>query len=471
MATPERSTAAPIHPNSIEKLKPTDVDQEVAIVGAPGLRLRLTRVAKDGKGGGSKTFRWYIHDTDKSTGKRKHRVVTLGRWSRKSKPGFLTTAEAQVALEKLRDAHIAGKLDEAVAQLPAARPSRKKKTDVPAGVLTVKAAVDDFLASLDRKRPEQARRTFDVDVIPVVGDMAIAAVKRDDIRRVVSRVVHRGSPVQARNVLALLRQLMTWAADEALIEASPAAGRFKGKKALGTKKGEPSRRYLSPKEIVAFWDAVGESKSMTPTVKGALKLLLLTGLRTQELRLATWDAVDFDEGKPEAERNPTLTVPPANSKLTVEKAKTAGPFVVPLAPLAITILRSLKPLADSIGSGNVLASFAGRGAPLTEKAVGHAMRKLFDGDPPALKLDGEQPSPHDLRRTCRTHLEETLDFPEAICERVLNHKRPGIIDIYARGEYFEARKRALAAWDAYVARLISGQGATVVGIRSKAKTA
>jgi len=465
MVAPDTTTAPPLTPTSIEKLAPGEYRDGAA----PGLRLRVTPQ-------GTRVFRWFVTINGKRT------WITIGRWSKKSKPGHVTLAEAHLQFQHLKEANDAGRL---LAML-----GERRRTPKPApidGVLTVKAAVDDFLASLDRKRPEQARRIFDVDVLPLIGAIPIQVVTPDDVRRVVKKKVDDGSQVMARHILALVKQLFDWAVDENHIEASPAQ-RFRKPKALGTRKAEASRRILSLDEIPAFWRALASFKGMTPTVKGALRLLLLLGVRSGELRQATWDAVDFDEmtsdgkKKSEDERKPTLTIPPEHQKLTRDREKKAKPWVVPLPPTAVVILKELKALADSIDSRYVLASFAGDGEPLSEKSLNHAMRRLFTGDKPALPFKGERPTPHDLRRTVRSHLEETLGVPEAICERVLNHVRGGVVDTYSRGDFLDARREAILAWDVYVAALIAGkseaeakaaalstrEGATVVALATKA---
>ena len=166
-----------------------------------------------------------------------------------------------------------------------------------------------------------------------------------------------------------------------------------------------------------------------------------------------------------------MTIPPENQKLSLDKVKDAGCSLSRWAQRA-TILRDLRAIADSIGSSTFsLPSMHGgrawreadRGAAHRE---GHWTRhaRVVHRKRPRPEVRWRRPSPHDLRRTVRTHLEDTLGFREETCERVLNHKRPGIVDTYARGPYFDARREALLAWDAYVKRLLSGAGAKVVAL-------
>ena len=178
-------------------------------------------------------------------------------------------------------------------------------------------------------------------------------------------------------------------------------------------------------------------------------------MRSGELLQATWDEIDSDAA--------TWTVPPSHMKLTRQRERKAKPWVVPLSPLALRLFEELRGLATALGSLHVMASFhpAARGEPLSEKALNHAMRRLFDGEKPVLRFEGERPTPHDLRRTVRTHLGDTLGVPWHIGERALNHSLGKITETYDKGPYLKERRDALEKWAAYVARLVAPGSAKV----------
>ena len=95
------------------------------------------------------------------------------------------------------------------------------------------------------------------------------------------------------------------------------------------------------------------------------------------------------------------------------------------------------------------------------------MRRLFGGKEPTVTLEGGSVSPHDLRRTMRTHLGK-LRIPPHITERCLNHSLGRIVQIYDLGDYIDERREALERWAAYVERLVTGKGAEVVAIPGQA---
>jgi integrase len=442
MAAEERTgSTPPLTPKLIEATPPRERDFELADPAAPGLRLRITP-----KGG--KTFRWYVTSLG--------RVITIGRWTAKPRPGFVTLGEARTWLERLKEAHRGGRLGEVLAELAATRPPKSAKLREEPGsttAVTVRAVADAFFAFLERerKRPEQGRRPLEYDILPAIGERQIATVTRQECRAIVEAVVARGSPVQAGVVLGVMKQFFRFAVDRGDLDASPAEC-FRNPRALGVVKNM-SQRYLSADEIGAFWRALDTYKGITPTVRNGLRVLLLTGVRSGELLHATWEEVDLQAA--------TWTIPVAHQKLTRERERTARPWTVPLAPTALRLFEELRALAASVGSLHVMASFHAAGGHISEKALNHAMRRLFVGKHKILSFAGERPTPHDLRRTMRTHLGDTLGVPWHIAERCLNHAIGTITATYDVGDYVKERRAALEKWDAYLGRLVAPEQSKV----------
>lgn len=72
--------------------------------------------------------------------------------------------------------------------------------------------------------------------------------------------------------------------------------------------------------------------------------------------------------------------------------------------------------------------------------------------------------PHDLRRTMRSGL-TALGVRYEVAERAINHKLPGMAEIYDRNDYATERATALAQWADYLDGLYTG--ANVVPIKRK----
>ena len=115
----------------------------------------------------------------------------------------------------------------------------------------------------------------------------------------------------------------------------------------------------------------------------------------------------------------------------------------------------------------------------------NAMAKLFDdadGKVPVVKLPGGPVTPHDFRRTLRTHARNTLRCPFDVSEKLLAHSLGKIANTYDVGDLLDERREALLAWDTFVTALLAGkseteakaaalsvrEGATVVAMPAKA---
>lgn len=419
----------PLTASKIATLKPRADRYEIADAAAPGLRLRVYP-------SGARVFRWHVRD---AAGRQE--VITLGPWAPTSTAQHLTLAEARVELERLKAARAGGRLSGAREELDA-RMGRAAPAPTAAGPVTVADVAGAFRAHLrrTRKRPEQGERPLDADILPALGSIPIADVTPRHCRQVVEAVVARGSPRQAGVVLQILRQLMTFAVARADIQISPAAA-LTSPAALGVE-NNLSQRYLADAEIAALWAALDAYPGLTPTVRAGIRVLLLTGARSGELLRARVADVDL-EAK-------TWTVPVEHQKLARGAERHARPWVVPLAPAALELMRELVVLAGSLRSPWLMASFsaASPGAPLTEKALAHAMRRIYTRIP----FVGERPTPHDLRRTVRTHL-GMLGVQHHVAERCLNHSLGRIAATYDVGDYLPERRAALELWDAHVSQL------------------
>jgi integrase len=456
----------------IEALKPRATAYELPDGGAPGLRLRVTPLGRDGVGGGSKVFRWQVRSLD--------RVVTLGPWSMEKREGYLTLGQARAWLERLRDAHRIGQLDQVLGELRREVPLKSPKAAAPASarssdLVTLGTVAEDFYKRRilpHRKRPEAVRKVLDLDLLPVLGERPLDTLTTRDCATAIERVVDRGAPVHAGKVLAVLKQLCRFAQARGYTDRTPAA--VLDPKDLGVV-SNVSQRWLTDKEIVLFWRALhvkapevtvarhdprtGKTQSFTQAYGGlltvtrlGLRALLLTGVRSCELLLARWEDVDL--------RAATWSIPVANQKLTKDQAKKAKPFVIPLPPLVIGIFKELK--KESKKSPWLMASSDAEEGHLTDKALGRAMRRLFDNKTPLLTLPGGPASPHDLRRTMRTHLGR-LRVPLHVAERCLNHSLGRIVQTYdGDASYLEERREAMARWAGYVEGLISAKAGKVV---------
>ena len=394
----------------LARLSARESPYDVVVGNTPGLCVRITRKQK--------TFRW-----DRGRGY-KPRIITYGSFPQLSlREARERHAEAQARHKEGMDPRTSGGVNDTVAEL-----------------------AEQFYATRIvglRKRPEDVRRTLDTDIIPKLGRRRLSAVATPEISEMVRDVVQRGAPVHAGKVLAHTKQMFRFACSVGLIVTSPADPLDPDNLGVENNKRD---RVLTGDEIRLLYEALDRAPKMSLQVKTAIRLLLLTGLRSGELRQATWSAFDPDTA--------VLTIPVSNQKLSRKQEKRAQPFACPLPRQAIDLLRELRQLDDTW----VIPGRSDGTGPVTDHVFGRAVRRLL-----ALKDErGERIlpippfSPHDLRRTCRSGL-SALGVPPHIAERCLNHSLGRIADIYDRHDYLEERREALQRWADQVDLYTRGQ--------------
>jgi integrase len=441
MVAAEGSPARGFTQKFIESLRAREKRFDLYDPAASGLRLRVFP-------SGVKSFGWVVNSLN--------RVIILGPWSFSTAPGHLTLAEARGWLERLKAARLGGlnQLDAVAAQLKQHMAPRPIQVGPASG--TISAIAEPFLRMLggQRKRPEEARYIVEKDILPVIGDVQLRSLRKSDCRAVIAKVTARGAKVHAGKVLGLLKQLLDYAENVEDDFINPAA-RFKA--ANLEIEHNVRDRWLTEEEIKLFWaaldqDGVPETEKERKRTRAALRLLLLTAVRSAELRLARWTEVDLKGG--------LWSIPVANQKLTLKQAKQAKPFVVPLGPGAIALFRDLHGLAGE--SEWVLTSGS---ESYAEKTLGRAMRRHWRAHPTLSKKP--EASPHDLRRTARTWLGK-LGIAPHIAERCLNHRLGRIVATYDQGDYLEERRAALEKWDAFLLRVLHPEMSEIAFLNAKA---
>ena len=146
-------------------------------------------------------------------------------------------------------------------------------------------------------------------------------------------------------------------------------------------------------------------------------MLLLTGLRTVELRLAEWHEIDFD--------NRIWEIPKTRMKMK-------RPHIVPLSAQSLNALRQLGEL-----TGNYQLIFAGRNdvnKPMSEASINMVLKRIgYD----------KRATGHGFRHTISTILHEQ-GFNTAWIETQLAHvDKNSIRGTYNHAQYLENRREMM----------------------------
>jgi integrase len=279
------------------------------------------------------------------------------------------------------------------------------------------------------KHPEVVARVLRRHIYPVIGKIAIDAVRPHDIDVVLSRIVKAGAPTVANDAMRYLFRMFHFAAKRKWIESNPASG-FDLSDAGGAER--PRERWLTSEELATLARHMRNTANFGRINELAVWLLLALCVRKMELLSARW--ADFDLAK-------------GIWKLTPNRTKTKAYIEIPLAPQVVEWLREVQVL----GCGSEQLFPARR---LIHIKNGQARRNRFPHISPdtlnvALKrlpsAGMEHFTVHDMRRTARTQL-GALGVDPFVAERALNHKVRGTQGIYDRHDYLPQRRQALSQW-------------------------
>jgi integrase len=176
-------------------------------------------------------------------------------------------------------------------------------------------------------------------------------------------------------------------------------------------------------EVPRFIKRLAKSSSGL-LIRLAVELLVLTALRTGEVRLAHWEEIDF--------KNKTWTIPASRMKTRTEHR-------VPLTPRMLTILREVHAIS---GGGDFIFPGEKPGRPFSDMTLLMAVRRL-----------GYEVTNHGFRSSFRDWASERSNFPHAVVEAALAHKISNKVEAaYHRSDLFDRRRRLMNAWGACVLR-------------------
>jgi integrase len=309
---------------------------------------------------------------------------------------------------------------------------RAKREAASAVVLTLGDVAGRYLdAKRDTLRPstfKSTERNLNVHFGPLAS-RPLAEIKRVEIAARLGEIVKRFGRTAAARARSTLSTMFVWALREGLVETGQNPVTLVNDPLAGI---DTSRdRVLSDSELAAVWRACADHD-----FGRAVKLLILTGCRRDEIGSLRWSEIDLSAG--------TLTV-------TAERSKNRKAHVLTLPPMALDILKSIPRRPDR----DFVFGLSGQGFQRWG-AYTTALRKRL-GDMPPFRL-------HDLRRSAATGMCE-IGIQPHIVEAVLNHlsgHKAGVAGIYNRAAYTEPMRIALQRWADHVAAIIDGRPASNV---------
>jgi integrase len=302
---------------------------------------------------------------------------------------------------------------------------------------SVEAAVASFLDlhAYRKTRLNSAKATeysFNRFVLPAWRGRRVADINRRDVIDLIDSVAVN-TPYAANRLLAALSKFFNWLCARDAIPMSPAAGVERPHREVAR------QRTLDDGELRALWRACeGEG-----TFGAALRMLVLTGCRRNEVSQMKWSEIDDKR---------QLWLLPA------ERTKSDRAHVVPLSSQAWAILQSLP----QINGSDLVFTTDGRG-PIIGWAKVKARISHKAG------LDAKSWRLHDTRRSCASGMQR-LGVPVPVVEKALNHASGifrGIVAVYQTHDYADDMRIAFQKWGDHVEQLVTGKTAKVVKFRKR----
>jgi len=384
----------------LKALKPKSKPYDVRFKNISGLFIRV--------GKKSKSFKW-----DRGAGN-KPRIITYGSY-----PAMGLTKVRELH-EKAQEQHQAGVFNTGIGDAP-------KTISELADLFYEKSIVGK---RVDTSEPESMIR---VHIKPKVGGVKLATATPPTVRALVEPIIDAGYNSRAIKVLSLFKQMIKFAITEGYTENNFASAYTNKTFAISDKK---RKRFLADNEFKPVWEGVSNYNSLVTAT--ALKLLMLLGTRTGELRQAQWEGFDA--------HNKTLSLRAETIKGSKDAKANGDTYIVPLSGVAVGLIEELRGLDD-------VYIFAGKNdnEPLSKKTITKAVTRIRG------RIAVAHFTTHDLRRSCRTHL-SILKVDYVVIEKCLNHslsKLSATDGNYNHDNMLDDRRKALELWTTKVMGLVN----------------
>ena len=365
---------------------------------------------------GAKTF--FLSYTSPEDGRRKQ--VSIGGFPK------LSLREARMQAGKLREEVTNGE-----------DPAVRKKTAVieridQRSLGTLCDLVDLYVADLEtdgKRSAGEVRRIKGRDIPPTLLSRPAHLVTKEDILDILTPIAQRGAPVHSDHVRAYLRAAFELGLNaESMTRWRGRAVNFKlhhnpvAAVQKTVKRKVSGNRTLSRSEIKILW----HTDQLTPPMLLALKMLLTTGQRVEEVLHATW--AEFDTSQM------TWIIPGQRRKT---RGRTSEPHIVPLTTFHLELLNEIK---HETANNIYLFPATGGTAPRRYDALTNSVRKFVQS------TGIESFSPRDIRRTFKT-VAGSLGISLELRNRLQGHALTDVGSIfYDRHDYLAEKRTVMQAW-------------------------
>ncbi len=268
-----------------------------------------------------------------------------------------------------------------------------------------------------RSYSSRLRSRLDKDLLKALGKRPISSIEPSEILHEIRKIERRDAIEMAKRIMQMASAIFCYGVATARCRQDPTVS-LKG--ALKPNK-PPRRRQGIPERDLPDFLARLERYDGDKVTRIAMKLIILTFVRTAELRFARWSEFEGLEGQ-----KPIWRIPASRMKMRRD-------HLVPLPPQAVRQLNELRKLNRQ---SEFLFPAPSRSGVMSENTLLFALYRMgYHG----------RATVHGFRSTASTILNEN-NFNRDWIEIQLAHCEKGVRGIYNAAEWMPGRRRMLCWW-------------------------
>lgn len=274
---------------------------------------------------------------------------------------------------------------------------------------------------LSKWTPTHAKKTLkrlEMHVFPQIGTRPISDISTSELLSVMRKIEEHGAEI-AHRLLQVCGQVFTYAVITDRVSINPAVSLRGALKPVVRN----NHAFLKPNEIPEYLKKMAVYDGAIQT-RLALRFLLLTFVRTAELRGAAWTEIDLDK---------------AEWRIPAERMKMRDPHIVPLSRQAVSVLREMKPLSHN--SKFVFPNQHKPSGQMSENTILYALYRMGYHS---------RATGHGFRSTASTVLNESGFSPDVIERQLAHSERDKVRAAYNHAQYLPERRKMMQWWADYL---------------------
>ncbi len=275
-------------------------------------------------------------------------------------------------------------------------------------------------------------KRLEADVFPTLSTRPIAEITAPELLSTIRLIEKRGAIDIAHRAIQTCGQIFRYAIVTGRAERDVSAD-LRG--ALKTRK-KVHHASIQAADLPEFLEKLDTYDGHLQT-KLALKLLLLTFVRTTELRAAQWSEINLDA---------------AEWRIPAERMKMRQLHIVPLSKQSITVLEELKKINGH--SPFVFPNSANPQKCMSENTVLYALYRMGYHS---------RATGHGFRSTASTILNETGFRPDVIERQLAHSERNKVRASYNHAQYLPERRKMMQWWADYLEAAAEGKSNVITG--------